>query len=109
MRAAMNELASATGQQTVSADERRAVLANVIGAEIRRGWRVESQSDFQATFIRGHRPNHVLHLLLTIVTLGLWVIVWILVSISSKEVRTVVTVDEYGRPFEVGEGPYTFR
>lgn len=105
----MSQTTSPPTLERVSPDQRRAVLANVIGAEIRRGWRVESQSDFQATFIRGHRPNHVLHLLLTIVTLGLWVIVWILVSISSKEVRTVVTVDEYGRPFEVGEGPYTFR
>ena len=28
-------------------------------------------------------PNHVLHLLLTILTAGLWLIVWILVGMSS--------------------------
>lgn len=94
---------------TVSADQRRAVLSSVVAAEVRHGWRVESQTDFQVVFIRGRRPNHLLHLVLSIITLGIWLIVWALVSISSNEVRTVVTVDEYGRPFEVGEGPYTFR
>lgn len=29
------------------------------------------------------KPNHLLHLLLSIVTGGLWLIVWLLVSISS--------------------------
>ncbi len=27
------------------------------------------------------RPNHILHLLLTIITAGLWIIVWILCAI----------------------------
>ena len=31
---------------------------------------------------QGTRPNHVLHLILTLVTFGLWAIVWLLVSIG---------------------------
>ena len=34
------------------------------------------------TLLRRKRPNHVLHLLLTIITAGIWLIVWILVSIQ---------------------------
>ena len=36
-----------------------------------RGYRVVSQTDDQAMLVRGHRPNHILHLLLSVVTLGL--------------------------------------
>lgn len=32
--------------------------------------------------IRRKGTNHVLHLLLTLVTLGLWVIIWLLMSIK---------------------------
>jgi hypothetical protein len=63
----------------------------------RHGWRVESRSEFQAVFARGHRPNHILHLILTLVTLGLWAIVWIIVSIAGGEKRRTVSVDEYGQ------------
>jgi hypothetical protein len=57
---------------------------------------VESQADYQAILVRGHRPNHVLHLILTLVTLGIWAIVWILVAIFQKERRTIIRVDEFG-------------
>ena len=32
--------------------------------------------------VRGATPNHILHLLLTLVTCGLWLIVWVLLSIA---------------------------
>jgi DNA-directed RNA polymerase subunit RPC12/RpoP len=32
--------------------------------------------------IRRRTPNHILHLLLAIVTAGLWIIVWVLVSLQ---------------------------
>ncbi len=37
--------------------------------------------------IRAETPNHVLHLIITIFTLSLWVIVWIGLSIKPKEWR----------------------
>ena len=60
------------------------------------GWRVESQTEYQAVMVKGHRTNNVLHLILTIVTVGLWAIVWILVAVLGGEKRAVVAVDEYG-------------
>ena len=28
-------------------------------------------------------PSHILHLLLSVITVGLWVVVWILISVAS--------------------------
>lgn len=79
-----------------SFDERQETLARVVQAEIAQGARVESQTGQSAVLARGRRVNHVLHLLLSIVTVGLWFIVWIIVSLSGGEKRKMVSVDEYG-------------
>jgi hypothetical protein len=80
-----------------SDEERKKILSDRIQRNILQGGsRVESQSDFQAVLVRGHRPNHVLHLLLTIFTLGLWAIVWIGVVMFGGEKRALLIVDEYG-------------
>ena len=57
--------------QPTSGDERRAALADEIRLAVsRQGYRIESQTDFQVVLVKGKRPNHVLHLILTIVTFG---------------------------------------
>lgn len=38
------------------------------------------------------KPNHILHLLLSVVTMGLWLIVWLLVSLHSRDKLEVCTV-----------------
>ena len=78
-------------------DQRRARLADAVGYEVAvRSARVESQGDVQAALVYGHRPNHVLHLILTVLTLGLWVPVWLIVAATTREVRVVLYVDEWG-------------
>jgi hypothetical protein len=60
---------------------------------------VESQTDYTA-IVRFEKPvNHVLHLILTLVTFGLWGIVWLVLSIVAASTRKTVslTVDEYGQ------------
>lgn len=76
--------------------ERKELLARAVANQIRQGWRVESQTDYQAVIVRGQRPNHVLHLILTLVTLGLWGIVWIAVVAFGGEKRGVIEIDAYG-------------
>jgi len=93
----VNESAS-TGKTQFSErtdTERRELLAAEIRSGVAHGWRVESQSDFQAVLVRGKRPNHILHLLLSIFTLGLWIPVWIFLALVSHERRKVVTVGVY--------------
>jgi hypothetical protein len=89
------ETGAAAGRK--SDEERKKILADRIQLNIIEGGsRVESQSDFQAVLVRGHRPNQVLHLLLSLITLGLWIPVWIGVAVFGGEKRALLTVDEYG-------------
>jgi len=78
------------------AEERKELLARTISNQVAQGARVESQSDFQAVLVSGKPVNHVLHLILTLVTVGLWGIVWIAMAIFGGEKRSMVSVDEYG-------------
>ena len=84
-------------QQRRSPDERKSILARAIVNRVAQGRRVESQGDYQAILVRGHRVNHVLHFLITLFTVGLWVIIWLGLVIFGGEKREVVEVDEYGQ------------
>jgi hypothetical protein len=79
-----------------SADARKEALARLMTNEIAQGARVESQSDFQAILVRGHRLNNTLHLILTLLTAGLWGFVWIALALFGGEKRSVAAVDEWG-------------
>jgi hypothetical protein len=61
-----------------------------------KGWRIETRSDHQAMVARGKEISHLLHLVLTLITLGVWVIVWLLVAAFGGVKRRLLTVDEYG-------------
>lgn len=43
-----------------------------------------SQQEVSVMLSRKKRTNHVLHFLLSIVTIGFWVVVWILVALSNS-------------------------
>lgn len=77
-------------------DERKEILSLHIGGLVARGRRVESQSDFQAVLIHGQQLNHVLHLLISVFTCGLWLIIWGALAIFGGEKREIVKVDEWG-------------
>ena len=86
--------AGATRRKT--SDERKELLARQIANLIPRGLRVESQSDYQAVLVSGRRVNHVLHLILTLVTCLTWGIVWAALVIFGGEKREIAGVDEWG-------------
>jgi hypothetical protein len=52
-----------------------------------RGRRVESQSDYNAVVVHGHRPSAGLQLFLTIITFGLWGFVWLGLILFGGEKR----------------------
>jgi hypothetical protein len=76
--------------------DRSRALAIAIGQHVTQGWRVESQSAYDAILVKGQRPNHVLHLLLTVFTVGLWAIVWLIVALANSQHHMSIHVDEYG-------------
>jgi hypothetical protein len=80
----------------VSPERRRELLSQAIQGQVVRGGRIESRGEYDATIIFGHRVNHILHLILSVLTLGLWVIVWIILSVTGGEKRTLIAVDEFG-------------
>jgi len=88
-----------SGRAFVPDNIRRTVLAKAVQIEVLAGGRVETQGEFNAALRFGGKPvNHILHLLLSLVTLGLWVLVWIAMAISSamSKYTVTLTVDEYG-------------
>ena len=81
----------------ISDDERRAALARRLAVLAPDGWQVESESEFQAVVVRVKRPNHILHLVLSVITLGLWLPVWLVLALKKKERgRMVLAVNEAG-------------
>ena len=76
--------------------ERKQTLATTVTNRVAQGRRVESQTDFQAILVHGHRPNHLLHLIVTLCTLGLWGLVWLGIAVLGGEKRETVQIDEWG-------------
>lgn len=79
-----------------STDERSAKLGQEIARWLGMGYRIESRTEIDAVMVRGHRVNHVLHLILSLITLGFWIIVWVLLALSGGEKRLTVHVDRQG-------------
>ena len=78
----------------------RAERANTLDAEIQyhasEGWRLRSKTASEAHLVKGKPVSHFLHLFFAIVTLGLWLLVWIPLIVFGGERHKYVTVDERG-------------
>jgi hypothetical protein len=88
------------GRIKKTAEERKDALDRQLQQFGAQGWRIENRSDYQATIAKGDRVNNTLHLLLTIFTVGLWGIVWIVLLITGGVKRRMVTIDEFGNAVE---------
>ncbi len=83
---------------------RIAILTQEINARLMRGWLLVNRDDSNASAILG-RPgkgvNHILHLLLSLFTFGLWIFIWFLVTIFQiREKRVLLWIDPFGRCIE---------
>src|SRR4051812_43428975 len=79
-----------------------------LAARVRDGWRVESSTGDTVVLVKGRRANHILHLLLTLVTCGLWLIVWAIVGLETGEKRIVLRQDSDGVVRHVSAGMSAF-
>jgi hypothetical protein len=77
-------------------EERKKILKDYVVKQVANGFRVEIQEDYSAVLVFGKNPNHILHLLLSIVTFGLWIFVWIMMIFFSKEKKYLFQIDDYG-------------
>lgn len=51
------------------------------------GWRLDARTDTQAVISTGSETNHTVHAVLSLVTLGLWLIVWAVIAMAGSGVR----------------------
>jgi hypothetical protein len=68
-------------------------FGRLIAAYGLRGYQLMFRDENNAFMVKPHRINHVLHLLLTLVTFGLWAPIWLLLAIQAKDERVVLTRD----------------
>jgi hypothetical protein len=79
-----------------SIEERSRILHKHVILEASYGWKLEVETEFEAVLSRGKRVNHILHLLLSLLTLGFWIIPWAIMTAGSGEKRETISVDECG-------------
>ena len=75
---------------------RRKILDTSVMDAIGKGWSIESRGQYHAVIVEGERVNHLLHLILSIITVGLWLIVWFILATSGGQQRMMIYVDEQG-------------
>jgi hypothetical protein len=79
----------------------RAVRNQTLEAEIRysesHGWRVREKTPSDAHLVRGEPVAHWVHLFFTIATVGLWLLVWIPLTVLGGEKHRYISVGEDGR------------
>lgn len=85
----------------ISDAERRQILHNILMMEASQGNRIVWVGQYQAHFWRMPAPvNNLLHGVLSLLTFGLWLIVWILaLATQPKPVFVGVVIDEQGQPW----------
>jgi hypothetical protein len=96
-----------------SPQERMKMLDEAIEGFVGEGGRLVARREWTAEVAVGKPVNHVLHLVLTIVSLflcgGIWAPVWLLISAIGGEHRQTLTVDEYGQVNQRREPRETYR
>lgn len=76
-------------------EQRRERLAQAVAQAVGDGWRVESQSDYAVTLVKGEKVNHILHFLVSVFTCGAWALVWMGLAASGGERRSAFVAPEY--------------
>lgn len=81
----------------LQSDQQRArILDREIRAQVCLGARLESRTDDAATVVTGRPLNDTLHMLLAVLTLGLWLPVWVLMTAFGGEQRRVLRINQSG-------------
>ena len=89
--------------QNLSTAERAAIMKQDLRTLTFDGYRIVTVDRDRAVVLAGSPVNHILHLLVAVLTCGLWGLVWLLLVVLGGEKRTHVHIDEYGN--FIGLGP----
>lgn len=98
----MSDVSVTTGEpgSRKTPEQRKGMLDSALNLYGAKGFRIENRSDFQATVSKGKETRHVLHIVLTLITFGFWLIVYIPLWLLTGIRRRMVSVDDYGNTIE---------
>jgi hypothetical protein len=85
------------GTPRISRTERARTLEAEIEDSVADGWRLHTKTGTEAHLLKGEPVRHFVHLFFAIATLGLWLIVWIPLTIFGGVKHRHISVDEEGR------------
>ena len=83
----------------LSLEERSTILDEEIAAWTAEGWEIAFLAETSAALVLRHRPDHTFHAVVTVLTAGLWLVVWAGAALSAGEERLHIDVDEFGGLF----------
>ena len=75
----------------------RAALDRAVATELAGGAELVSQAGTNAVLTKGKKVNHILHLILSVLTAGIWLIVWAILVATNKPQRILLTVNDQGQ------------
>jgi hypothetical protein len=85
-------------------EERFQRFSNIVSTKTMRGFMVVDRNDkaLIAVLVKpGQKMNHLLHLLLSLVTCGIWIIVWIILAVTNVgDQRVRISIDNAGNSME---------
>lgn len=90
----------ARGGLPASDQDRRALLDDALMSRVAAGAVIEHRQDFEAVVRYDKRVNHVVHGILSLITLGAWLVVWLIVAFYARPARFALRVDTFGRVVE---------
>jgi hypothetical protein len=80
----------------ITRTDRSQTLEGEIGYFVARGWRLRSKNPAEAELVKGEPISHGIHIFFSIVTVGLWLLVYIPLLIFGGEKHKHISVDEKG-------------
>jgi hypothetical protein len=80
----------------IPAGQRSEILEAEVARMVNSGWVAESVTQTQAVLFKARRVGWFWHLVATLITSGLWAIVWIILVLKNKGDRIVIYVDNTG-------------
>ena len=83
-------------KENLTPTERRRLLSQHLAVMEEEGKRIVFQGDYQAIVADGTPVNHILHLMLSFFTVGLWAVIWMIDISFHKETKEFVRVDIEG-------------
>ena len=81
----------------VPASERREILRNHLAARLGDNAEVTHLGEDTAVVVLRARHRHGIQLLLTVLTLGVWLPVWLILAVAVRDSRHIVQVSQDGR------------